>query len=540
MKLLVKRDKTALVSTGGDVYGDYDFPDFLKGPKVVHPHMVQRIDMRDESDDLIIESAEDYADMGRHLQFDQSKGMWKVWLNIFEGKSLEKPELLAQTNDLIPAIWSGYRSVLTQDPKTGKLYRIKGVSFNPQDLRLSKYEDGVEIHGGQLKQNAYYERNMSHRFNQVLLNEGIDPIMQFEGLWKYGLYVDKKAKKAVRPTASIFEVKGDTRLDELMLVLEQGAMERMPKGRKRKDGKMVRTEYDGDTKSGNKFFKALQNFYWRVGFAVGGLKSLMDASGQTWSCDSERTNAHIGNIVLYREGNNLKVGLVDFDASCDLTELSQSQLEAIQKKELDNLAASTFTYGPISLRAIGGVLGGNEPWSMFDGSRISFVKGLEAGYHNAFSATPLSRSMFLGSNFLDLGDLQELFALLRRSPENFAYMNPEPGEVAADAEKLVSVYEKGLEKKIGSKIDLGQVIYRNRNLDDLWKSGKSLYLDQNPSKKYSAGIYAIPSYKNLIGDLYGLDSNDINYNQKNIIKKGKGYLDDYLENDLLMGSTKND
>ena len=400
MELLIKRDGNHLVKTEGKVDVDADIPDYLRVPRVVSSEDITKQHNRSSSDDLLIENETDYKEIKEHLSFN--------------------PHL-----EDVPGLWSGYRSTILQDPTSKKWFRIKGVALDPYNPEIKEYEDGgIKIIGGQGKQNVEYERVMSNKFNKTLENEGIEPVMKVRGMWRYPVLV-----KRVRPTASIVEIKGDTRLDELMLVTD-GLMSR----------KMYidseTTDSDGNpvfhigvlTPNGKKFRKSSRRLYQNIGFSVGRLKRLMDKNDQTWSSDSEQSNAHVGNIVVYNGTDKLKVGLVDFDVSCDRRDFTKPELKALQKREYESIIGSVE--GTISPRQMSGL-----PFTgkiIFDpGVKKRFIKGFMKGYDST------SRTY---TNEVDLGELQEVFELLRQSGE-FS-LAPRGSYDGIKLEHLIDNYDK--------------------------------------------------------------------------------------------------
>lgn len=370
MKLLIKRDKNVLIPVDrAKASLDDDVPEFLRTPRFVDPMLVEHMASRGSDDDLLIAEQEDYSEIQMHF-----------------------------ANQGCPGIWSGYRSALTCDPATGDLYRVKGVSLNPYRPVTVDMDDGMtRIEGGQEQYSAEFEKQMSDRFGETLKSVGIEPVMTVKGMWKYPV----KARKT-RPVASVVKVLGDTRFDELMHIFSALATHKMPLGDRNEKGSV---EFGGFTSEGNKFIRATGNLYEKIGFVSGRLKRLMDKSGQTWSSECEQSNAHYGNIVLYNGTDKLKVGFVDFDASCDASELSASELEDLQKREFQTLRASVMGGGLISPRRIGGKPFSSDVVIGFDELRSAFIRGFDRGYESGASSY---------TNELDLGDLQEVFALLRK------------------------------------------------------------------------------------------------------------------------------
>jgi len=314
MKLLIKRDTTQLTKAEGRAELDSSVPKIFQTPRVVPGFEVNKFQERDSNDDLIIANREDYQEIDNHLQVTNTQRK----MFIFK-KNLEKLSVLG--------VWSGYRSVLVSNGNGG-LYRLKGISFDPENPHITKYDDGTyEVFGGQPLQSARFEKKMSDKFNKILKNEGIVPIMTCRGYWHYPTKVNRR-----KLAASVVEVQGDTRLDEFMFLIENYLSYRL---NLKQGGQAVNVNYQG-----KKLFCALGNLYSEMGFFTGRLKKLMDKNNQTWSADSDRSNAHIGNIVLYNGKDKVKLGFVDFDASCDVNDFSKSKIKAMQKREYDTIINS--------------------------------------------------------------------------------------------------------------------------------------------------------------------------------------------------------
>lgn len=362
MRLLVQRDKNYLASCDGEPVLSSNAPEFLRTPRYIPQKQVMSLSEKPKEDDLLIACREDYRVIDAHLK--------------------------SRPNGAYPGIWSGRRSAIVQDLETKRLYKLKGVSLylgEPQEIIAVRFPNGFfRINGGQKMLDARYEMEKSELFNKVLQDEGMKPAMQYVGMWKYPILV-----KGRRPVASICEIEGDTRLDELMCVIESSAKRHMR---------------DGDhyyTFEGSIFNESIQRFYYNVGHAVGGLKRLMDRSGQTWSCQGQRTNAHIGNVVLWREKSFLRVGLVDFDASMTPKELSKSEIRAIQEGEYKSIIDSVPNFS--SPRPIGFLSG--EVLFRFSDWMQKFVEGFEKGYKSSRKGKY--------SNELPFDYLDEIFTLLR-------------------------------------------------------------------------------------------------------------------------------
>ncbi|MBI4016271.1 MAG: hypothetical protein HY363_01090 [Candidatus Aenigmarchaeota archaeon] len=335
--LLIKRDSTVLGSLEGKVDVDKDVPEPLKtGCYVVNAELVNDLVFRAADDDLVTAGRNDVREI--------------------------VPEMECYI-DHIHAVWSGHRSVLVQTKKNEqKLYKLKGISFNSSKPVVEHYNNGThEIWGGQPAYSAEFERKMSNRFNAVLENEGITPVMKHKGFWRYSTRAGKE-----KLTASVVEVQGDTRLDELLFVLDNWLWLRT-------EGKRV--NYGGEI-----LYSNLRGLAHEIGYVSGQLKQLMDKNNQTWSSGVLRSNAHIGNIVVYRDNDALKVGLVDFDASCDTNDFTLSEIKDLQKKENELLCQSALKK-PISLRYIGYLT--RIKTIILSETREQFVIGFILGYNSS-------------------------------------------------------------------------------------------------------------------------------------------------------------
>ena len=432
MELLVKRDTNSLVKTEGKAFVDSDLPNFLKVPRVVPQTQVTRLNLRDENDDLIIDNSHDYIEMQGHLSKNHSIPF------IYNPFS-------------IPGIWSGYRSSLVYDPRSKKWFKLKGVSLDPINPKIRKFKGGsFDVEGGLLEEYAEYEKIMSDKFNSVLENEGIEPAMKVKGIWRY-LTLAKRKKLA----ASVMEVKGDTRLDELIFILEGLAT---PKFHVQKNSKQEVTSIGSLSSVGADYFESLGAFYFKVGFTVGRLKKLMDLNNQTWSSDYHRTNAHFGNVVVYNGSDTLKIGLVDFNASCDLSDFSKSKIKSMQYRERQTIKNS-FMGQPISPRQINGKPFRESMLLYTPYLRSFLVRGFEVGYEHDSS---------FYSNVIDLSDLKKVFSLLRQ-PDKFSHAKISRGMDLSDILDILKY--SPFENDASKEISLEKVIYSNHKYE------KSLYVN---------------------------------------------------------------
>ncbi|MBI2667037.1 hypothetical protein HYX13_05480, partial [Candidatus Woesearchaeota archaeon] len=313
-RLLVRREPIILIETKGKSFTSIEIPvpELLKKPLVTVSNArnitlvpsTTSLSLLLEEIDIHEEAITSYKQTTRELDL-----LWDFH-HLFQ-KKINYWSFREMLN-------SGRRSVLYSSNFSPlvdetELYRIKGVSLRPRNPQVNVFEDGtISIYGGQKLRNVIYERRMSRRFNRVLCEEGITPVMEYCGMWKYPVLA-----KGYRPAASIWKVEGDTRIDEFRTAVELRLENRL------KEAKVK---------------KLLNSFYYQTGYIVGQLLELMHRSGQSWSCDSGRTNAHMGNVVIYRVAEDTaKIGLVDFDASCDLKDFSKAKLKEVQKKDLTDL-----------------------------------------------------------------------------------------------------------------------------------------------------------------------------------------------------------
>ncbi|MEK6898542.1 MAG: hypothetical protein AABW79_00415 [Nanoarchaeota archaeon] len=463
MKLLVKRDTNLLVKTEGTAQIDSDVPKSLRVPRVVSPELVEHFKDRSENDDLMIAQRGDYDEIEKHLTSDELDG--SPISRITRG-------LLGIEPQIIPGLWSGYRSTLVYCSKTDRLFRLKGVALNPENPKIVNTDDGWIIAGGQKAHNAKYEKEQSDKWAKTLEWHGIEPAMKVKGLWEYPVLARK-----VRPTATLSEVVGDTRVDEVLVLLDH-LYTRGLRGDMRKDittGKPIFC-YGGETSTGRKLIQATKELMYDIGYTTGRLKKLMDKSGQTWSCpDSSGSNAHWGNIVLSNGTNKLKVGIVDFDASCDSFELGKREIRRQQRREYDFLT-NIKHLNPISSRAI---VGGKISRGLINtedgprvvgimGAREEFIRGIIEGY--AFTGDKYN-------NEIDIGKLDAVFTLLRESGVPFTF---DVGRARAGDDSIFS-------KLSNRNDDRNSYILRNddREYYDLFGSNNILKKKQ---KSYSGSI----------------------------------------------------
>lgn len=275
--LFVERNYVTFRSIRGRTEACEKLPEFLRTPLIVEPYCLgtQYVDL--EKVDLI-----------------------------------ESDDHLFSLNGSLKGAWSGYRSALIRDPKTDKLYKLKACSFVNQRDGNSTAEivDGT-LKGGQYLENAINEKESSDEINGVLVENGIEPVMNV-----LGIYVPEALVQGKELGITVTEVLGDTRLDELFYTIEM-----LYKGRTDIFGRDRNIEY------------ILDNFYETLGIIVGSQKKLLDLNRLAWGGNETVTNAHIGNVVVYpskKESEGLGVGFVDFDSTyrtCEQEAKERAKLE---------------------------------------------------------------------------------------------------------------------------------------------------------------------------------------------------------------------
>ncbi|MBI4142062.1 hypothetical protein HY484_04005 [Candidatus Woesearchaeota archaeon] len=300
MELLVKRDPVILERCVGKAHVNTTVADELK-----HPYVIPQIE---------VTCPPVYASLADRL-------MTPDYADAFE--------LNAMDNNQIEAVWSGYRCAIVRG-SNGKLYRLKGVAFNFENPDFETTDNGLVLFGGQPKYAVEFEQEMSDLFNQHLRKYGITPVMECKGYWEYPV-----KKKEFVAAASVIEVKGDTRLDEYMAVIESAFERAVIPAKPNKKGLLVA--------------KRIGQLYYDIGFVVGQLKRIMVKHEQTWGTDKGPSNAHTGNVVLCQDNYNVRIGLVDWDASCTTADFPSEKLAEMQLQEAD-IFMKTIVYDTQSLR----------------------------------------------------------------------------------------------------------------------------------------------------------------------------------------------
>lgn len=217
-------------------------------------------------------------------------------------KYLEQP-LVRVSKDGVEGLESGYRSgIITVD---GDDYKIKGCRPN------RKITNTGEPYGSQFLNTAQYEAERTQEVREIFLKEGYQYPLEPVGFWVYDdILVDGE------PTAAtIYKIKGDTRLDEFIWWLEKDlVVSHIPK--EHRDA-------------------AVQTFEI-FGAMVGRLIRIFHNHSYSWNCpDSRSSNTNPGNIVVFSEDGKINFGLVDLDNSWMYNPHNESKLmEETQKSDL--------------------------------------------------------------------------------------------------------------------------------------------------------------------------------------------------------------
>ena len=353
-----------------------DVPYFLTQPLSV-PKLVARHFYPKTHNDTFILNNQEYEKMIKKLQVSIHPGsLDEVYKSLVPALDLISDPVEC---GVIPGIWSGLRSTIVKNGE--EFYKLKGVSVDAESPQTVQDGDDFIFDGGQKEANAEYEQIMSAKFNKILTENGFDTVMEYKGMWKYpGKAFDEN------PVASIYKIAGDTRLDELMDAIDGHYLYKSQKN-------------ETPSKVRDKLVKKIGRLYNDIGWQVGQLKKLMTDNYQTWSSGGFRTNAHVGNVVLYEKDGLIKSGLVDFDASCDTNDYSKDELIDICDKEFDQILQSSF--GKISMRYM---KSRSYKRDIFESARTQFRYGMYGGYRED-KVQPIKG--------IDINRVKEIFWIIR-------------------------------------------------------------------------------------------------------------------------------
>ncbi|MDO8555908.1 MAG: hypothetical protein Q7R96_01910 [Nanoarchaeota archaeon] len=281
----------------------------------------------------------------------------------------------------VSGLWSGRRSALVLDQQVNyasigeavkiesSLFRLKGIALRDR-LRTSAFEDGaLRVWGGEFLDNVRYEVDYQQRFNARLEQEGIAATIIPAAIYQF-----QRKTKGRQLGAAVMQVPGDTRLDELLYLIESTFTIWVNE-----------SERKTATKAQDKFGKDCLVLYEEIGKIVGGLKSVLESAGLSWSDNEHRSNAHIGNIVIYQGQNNfIDAALVDLDACAEREDLSPGELEYMHRRDMQFLADSVYVNYPYSNSM------GSKQEFCFPAWRNRLRRGIEDGYESGGNAARTS------------------------------------------------------------------------------------------------------------------------------------------------------
>lgn len=231
------------------------------------------------------------------------------------------------------------------------MYKLKGCAPTTEDYHGEPY-------GGQVLSRAEQEILATQELSRVLARQGLPSPYRALGYFKYPLTFRGESL-----ACSIMEARGDTRLDELMYDLERTVLICATGGSKVRFPRYVRE---------------LGDVFYKLGQWAGWLKRIMDENNMPWSASSlqgGRTNAHIGNYVVFSDNGKLLLGVVDLD-DChfpfDDQKLREEEYHILIASALDQVITSANTGFELP----------DDIKPPLD-YKYRFVEGLEHGYMNA-------------------------------------------------------------------------------------------------------------------------------------------------------------
>jgi len=186
------------------------------------------------------------------------------------------------------AFWSGRRSVVIKEKN--KWYRVKGCGLYDSMIDAENILDTGEPAGGQNRETATLELRVTEKINEIFENYKCPTLSQPVCRFDY--------RGQVKITsAGVYEIKGDTRADEIL-----GALSKLLKYNLTDRPLSLFTEFSSS-----------------IGRYVGSLLSCLHENGLIWGTNIRArphpSNAHLGNVVVYPDGENtIRCGLVDYDS----------------------------------------------------------------------------------------------------------------------------------------------------------------------------------------------------------------------------------
>lgn len=218
-----------------------------------------------------------------------------------------------KTSGKITGYASGWRSGLSYEG--GQLYKFKGC--RPTGRIIDH-----EPEGSQTFSLAQYEADAVLKRREIYLSEGLPYPLEPKGFWVYDGYKHNGEPNA----ATLYQTSGDTRLDEILWWVEMD----LP--------------YNYIPAESRKY---LVEIFGQLGIRIGRILRLSHDNSLTWDAGEGASNAHLGNILLFPDGDQVAVAGVDFDNSLNFqngidTDDGAEDLFKIQKQDLTSLLSSVW------------------------------------------------------------------------------------------------------------------------------------------------------------------------------------------------------
>jgi hypothetical protein len=231
----------------------------------------------------------------------------------------------------ILGIESGIRSTIVKGDN-GKLFRLKGTGFkspytsvgNPVNYTL----------GGQTQERSQKERNAMDKIYGFFEEKEIPTPVYFAGQYEFDIpdaevyetFEDKNngnnpSYKPITVVTDIFEIKGDTRCDELF-----GFIDVELRVAEYKQNQLTIQEKN-----------ELNRFYEVCGQVVGQQVQILHNNGLVWNANPSFVNDYLGNKVFYSHKGKLHLGLLDFDNCISTETLDEDEITKLQEQELESI-----------------------------------------------------------------------------------------------------------------------------------------------------------------------------------------------------------
>lgn len=230
-------------------------------------------------------------------------------------ESLKQP-IVRSLNGYINGFESGYRSGIIE---------INSESYKLKGCRPSERIICHEPKGSQYLFMAQSEAETVQEIRQIYMKEGYTYPIEPIGFWIY----DNILVKGEQTAATLYRIKGDTRLDEFLWWLEENLpFHFVP----------------------NKEMGSVQYMFEIFGVMTGRLIRVLHNHNYSWDWIGRFSNAYTGNVVVYLDDSeNIKFGLVDVDNVQKFNPESESSLmKKMQEHDLRFFEARLFDYTILS------------------------------------------------------------------------------------------------------------------------------------------------------------------------------------------------